>query len=439
MQRLHTRLIDKPQVVETIEPHDAIQSSKSTVDLLSLTSITTIIPSAEIAMDLPLDANVYKACWRRSSVAIKICRDNGESSDAASILRSEIEKLSLLRHPRLVSLLGCCVDVIEVRGGELVTTEGYGLVLEYMEKGNLRMMLDREHDSMSWLQRVTIATDICEGMRFLHESQVYHGQLRSENVLVDDQGRAKLINFGRSNGKIGNIKTVEKNTSSSSKVDDKEMADQKRADIYCFAVILWELITGQIPSEEKVTRRQKLMLEGFKLSECPSTIIACFNQCIDSCGVNFVEVNNTAVSNANASTVSSKNNKKKAKKQQKQQLQQQQQQAPVSVVENVEKPIPSFHELFDDLHSVLLRMTQRLAERDRYIPDGFLCPITQDVMKDPVILLDGHSYERKAILDWFKRSDRSPLTNESLSSDAMIENYSLKSAIEGFLATFHNK
>ncbi len=55
-------------------------------------------------------------------------------------------------------------------------------------------------------------------------------------------------------------------------------------------------------------------------------------------------------------------------------------------------------------------------------------------MKDPVMLMDGHSYERKAIQDWLTRSSRSPLTNDVLPNHAAIfDNYALKSAIETFM------
>ena len=65
------------------------------------------------------------------------------------------------------------------------------------------------------------------------------------------------------------------------------------------------------------------------------------------------------------------------------------------------------------------------------ISDRFICPITQD---EPVMLMDGHSYERKAIEDWLTRSGRSPLTNELLSDrTTLIENYALKSSIESFM------
>ncbi len=81
-----------------------------------------------------------------------------------------------------------------------------------------------------------------------------------------------------------------------------------------------------------------------------------------------------------------------------------------------------------------------MMSREKAIPDGFICPITQDIMRDPVILVfDGHSYERKAIEDWLKRSNRSPLTNEVLLEGyggiVLVENYALKSAIANYQST----
>ena len=49
------------------------------------------------------------------------------------------------------------------------------------------------------------------------------------------------------------------------------------------------------------------------------------------------------------------------------------------------------------------------------IPPDFICPITQEIMRDPVIALDGHSYERTAITQWFGLGRiKSPLTNAPL-------------------------
>jgi DNA-binding beta-propeller fold protein YncE len=61
-------------------------------------------------------------------------------------------------------------------------------------------------------------------------------------------------------------------------------------------------------------------------------------------------------------------------------------------------------------------LQRRVAERAREparaaAPPQFLCPILQDVMEDPVMAMDGHTYEREAIEAWFLQSDRSPMTN----------------------------
>ena len=72
------------------------------------------------------------------------------------------------------------------------------------------------------------------------------------------------------------------------------------------------------------------------------------------------------------------------------------------------------------------------------VPDGLECPITNELMIDPVMCTDGHSYERQAILDWFaeQRSNRqlltSPLTNVPLESDTLFPNFALKKQCELF-------
>ncbi|PNG62135.1 putative U-box domain-containing protein 53, partial [Tetrabaena socialis] len=60
----------------------------------------------------------------------------------------------------------------------------------------------------------------------------------------------------------------------------------------------------------------------------------------------------------------------------------------------------------------------------------FLCPITQDIMTDPVMATDGYTYERAAIVEWMARKATSPLTNQPLSAGtALIPNHGLRSAI----------
>ena len=62
--------------------------------------------------------------------------------------------------------------------------------------------------------------------------------------------------------------------------------------------------------------------------------------------------------------------------------------------------------------------------------DSFVCPISFDIMQDPVICVDGHSYDRKNIEAWLKLNNSSPLTGEELSSRTLTPNITLKKSIE---------
>lgn len=63
-------------------------------------------------------------------------------------------------------------------------------------------------------------------------------------------------------------------------------------------------------------------------------------------------------------------------------------------------------------------------------PDSIECPLTLDLMKDPVICSDGHTYERSAISKWLKKHNTSPVTNKPLKSVNLIPNRALKKVIE---------
>jgi hypothetical protein len=70
------------------------------------------------------------------------------------------------------------------------------------------------------------------------------------------------------------------------------------------------------------------------------------------------------------------------------------------------------------------------------MPPEFLCPITADVMQDPVVTADGFSYERSAIEEWFRKHDTSPCTNNVLFNRSLIPNLTLRNHIREFLATY---
>ena len=71
------------------------------------------------------------------------------------------------------------------------------------------------------------------------------------------------------------------------------------------------------------------------------------------------------------------------------------------------------------------------GERKR-VPDEYICPITTEIMTDPVTTLDGFTYERAAITEWLRTKDTSPKTGAKLESKTLIPNLMARSMIRAF-------
>ncbi|XP_027624245.1 WD repeat, SAM and U-box domain-containing protein 1 isoform X2 [Tupaia chinensis] len=94
------------------------------------------------------------------------------------------------------------------------------------------------------------------------------------------------------------------------------------------------------------------------------------------------------------------------------------------------------------LRSKVLRKIEELRTKvdvlSSGIPDEFICPITRELMKDPVIAADGYSYEKEAMENWISKKKRtSPMTNLVLPSVVLTPNRTLKMAIDRWLETQH--
>ena len=79
------------------------------------------------------------------------------------------------------------------------------------------------------------------------------------------------------------------------------------------------------------------------------------------------------------------------------------------------------------------------AAKGHQCPSEYFCPITQDVICDPVIAWDGHTYERVSIARWLEEHATSPMTGETLQDRTLRPNHSMRSQIIGYGETLQSE
>jgi serine/threonine protein kinase/tetratricopeptide (TPR) repeat protein len=133
-----------------------------------------------------------------------------------------------------------------------MATEGLTpyITMEYVQGEDLKSYIKR-HGKLSHDEALTIATQVCEGLVEAHELGIVHRDLKPQNIMIDEQGRAKIMDFGiaRSVEAPGVTQTgIMIGTPAYISPEQAEgiEADQ-RADIYALGVVLFEMVTGSVP------------------------------------------------------------------------------------------------------------------------------------------------------------------------------------------------
>ncbi|CAH0483010.1 unnamed protein product [Peronospora belbahrii] len=85
---------------------------------------------------------------------------------------------------------------------------------------------------------------------------------------------------------------------------------------------------------------------------------------------------------------------------------------------------------YEDSEEFKQQEAQEGNEDESDVPEQLICPITGCPMLDPVVAADGHSYEREAILQWFKTSDISPMTGMHIPTKQVFSNFTLRQLSE---------
>ena len=127
-----------------------------------------------------------------TKIAVKRMESNAMGTKGLNEFQAEIAVLTKVRHRHLVALLGYCIN-----GNERL------LVYEYMPQGTLTQHLFdwREYglSPLTWKQRITIALDVARGVEYLHslaQQSFIHRDLKPSNILLGDDMRAKVADFG---------------------------------------------------------------------------------------------------------------------------------------------------------------------------------------------------------------------------------------------------
>ncbi|KAJ0706061.1 putative protein kinase RLK-Pelle-CrRLK1L-1 family [Helianthus annuus] len=183
-------------------------------------------------------------------VAIK--RLDSMSDQGELEFRAEIDMLSKLRHCHLVSLIGYCHE-----NKEMI------LVYDFMSNGTLYQHLHKVDSALlSWLRRLKIAIGAARGLDYLHtgvgtQHGVIHRDVKTSNILLDESWAAMISDFGLS--KIGPTNQLISYVDASVKgtfgyLDPEYFYTRKltrKTDVYAFGVVLFELISGRLPVDER--------------------------------------------------------------------------------------------------------------------------------------------------------------------------------------------
>ncbi|KAG6775805.1 hypothetical protein NC652_013771 [Populus alba x Populus x berolinensis] len=236
---------------QSFEAHEKPLNKKLDEESQELSeSISAIAQSIKVYKFEDLKAatdNFSPSCWIKGSVYRGLI--NGDFAAIKKMngdVSKEIELLNKINHSNLIRLSGVCFN-----GGQ------WYLVYEYAANGQLSdWIYDRSNEGkfLSWTKRIQIASDVAMGLNYLHSFTNYphvHKDIKSSNILLDSDLRAKIANFSlaRSTGGLDGEFALTRHIVGTKGYMAPEYLENgvvsSKLDVYAFGILTLEIITGK--------------------------------------------------------------------------------------------------------------------------------------------------------------------------------------------------
>uniref|UniRef100_A0A914MPK7 Protein kinase domain-containing protein n=1 Tax=Meloidogyne incognita TaxID=6306 RepID=A0A914MPK7_MELIC len=229
---------------------------------------------------------VYRGIYRGKSVAVKRYKvvAFGAKTEVDMFCR-EVSIVSHLKHPNVVAFVGACME----------DPSQFAIITEFVSAGSLFSLLHVQKRIFEMNLRFGVGVDIARGMHYLHElieKPVIHRDLNSHNILLHNNGRAVVADFGESRfaaehhedsmtKQPGNLRWM------APEVFTQSCRYDHKVDVFSFALVLWEIHTAELPfshlkpaaaAAEMAYKRNRPLLPSEPNAQFPKHIIEILNQ-----------------------------------------------------------------------------------------------------------------------------------------------------------------
>ncbi|XP_029992035.1 interleukin-1 receptor-associated kinase 4 isoform X2 [Sphaeramia orbicularis] len=259
---LPTRLLEDPEehsqpvhsVLQELTPlvnHKSSFSSFSYSELMKITGNFDDRPMSDGGSRLGEGGfgTVYKGLLNNKPVAVKKLNamDSISLDELQVQFEQEIQTLQMLKHKNLVDMIG-------------FSCEGQHpcLVYAFMANGSLldRLACLDESPPLSWCQRCLIVMGTARGLEYLHSNHHVHRDIKSANILLDENFAAKISDFGLTRASAKHSSTTMMTgrivgTSAYMAPEALRGEITPKSDIFSFGVVLLEILSGLPPADEK--------------------------------------------------------------------------------------------------------------------------------------------------------------------------------------------